>query len=323
MLERFIKYLEVEKRYSALTVKNYRRDIERFIRWCEVGADTELRLHPFSVKEVEPLHIREWIYTRTQPKGEEKGGKKSKGIGAASLNRELSSLRSFFRYLQRHKIIAKSPMLAIQTQKSPKRLPSFVPESRMQRILDDELPSPAIKSNRHIIEMRNRLILLMFYGCGIRLAELVGININDFENDFWSLRVVGKGEKERVIPIIEPLREAVLEYISQIEGQNICKSQEKALFLTLKGARISRITVYRVIKQTLKAGGVQGKRSPHVLRHTFATHLLNHGADMREIQELMGHASLQTTQVYTHNSITQLQKIYLEAHPREGKQRGR
>lgn len=315
MLERFVNYIQAEKRYSPLTVKNYRRDIERFIRWCEAEAEASLRITPFEAKEVEAVHIREWIYARTQR------GKGRKSLGAASLNRELSSLRSFFRFLVRTQAIKRDPMQGIHTLKTPKRLPSFVPESRMRRLLEEEgeqkeLPAESPKSD--FLLLRDQLIILMFYGCGIRLAELVRIDTDHFENDFHSLRVVGKGDKERLIPLVEPLREAILHYISQIEGQNICKNREKALFLTLKGARISRITVYRIVKRTLRAGGVQGKRSPHVLRHTFATHLLNHGADMREIQELMGHASLQATQVYTHNSIAQLQKIYLEAHPREG-----
>ncbi|MBE6196898.1 MAG: integrase [Rikenellaceae bacterium] len=319
MLERFINYIQAEKRYSPLTVKNYRRDVERFIRWCEAEAEPSMRITPFKVEEVEAIHIREWIYARTQHgKGRGKGEKR---LGAASLNRELSSLKSFFRFLIRTQAIKRDPMQGIHTLKTPKRLPSFVPESRMRHLLEEEqerkeAPEGSAKSD--FLLLRDQLIILIFYGCGIRLAELVRIDTDHFENDFHSLRVVGKGDKERVIPLVEPLREAILHYISQIERQNICKNREKALFLTLKGARISRITVYRIVKRTLREGGVQGKRSPHVLRHTFATHLLNHGADMREIQELMGHASLQATQVYTHNSITQLQKIYLEAHPREG-----
>ena len=164
---------------------------------------------------------------------------------------------------------------------------------------------------------RNSLIILMFYACGLRLAELVGIDRSDFSADYTSLRVRGKGDKQRMVPILEFLREKILHYLGLIERQNICISSEKALFLTHKGKRISRSVVYRTVQEELTRAGVQGKKSPHVLRHTFATHLLNGGADMREIQELLGHASLQATQVYTHNSIARLREIYAKAHPRE------
>ena len=323
MVKQFILYIQAEKRFSPLTVKNYRRDIERFVHWCTEEAEPGLRITPFKVEDVEAIHLREWIHIRSQQ--QVRGGKGARGrLGAASLNRELSSLRSFFRYLKRIEKIKLDPMRQIHSLKTPKRLPSFVPESRMHRLLNEELPtteqSPNLKA-QELTALRNRLIIQIFYGCGVRLAELIGIDIDDFSDDFSTLRVVGKGNKERLIPIVAPLQKAILTYISEIRRQNICKNEKKALFLTHEGARISRITVYRIVKRALQEGGVQGKRSPHVLRHTFATHLLNHGADMREIQELMGHASLQATQVYTHNSIAQLQKAYSEAHPREGSPR--
>ena len=151
----------------------------------------------------------------------------------------------------------------------------------------------------------------------MRLAELAGIDRDDFSADCTSLRVRGKGDKQRIVPVLACVREKILHYLRLIERQNICNSTEKALFLTHKGKRISRSVVYRMVRAELTRAGVQGKKSPHVLRHTFATHLLNGGADMREIQELLGHASLQATQVYTHNSIARLREIYAKAHPRE------
>lgn len=157
----------------------------------------------------------------------------------------------------------------------------------------------------------------MLYACGLRLAELIGIDCDDFSDDYRTLRIRGKGDKERIVPVMEFVREKILRYLDLIRRQNICKSGEKALFLTLKGERVSRTAVYRIVQRELGRGGVQGKKSPHVLRHTFATHLLNGGADMREIQELLGHASLQATQVYTHNSIARLREVYAKAHPRE------
>ena len=161
--------------------------------------------------------------------------------------------------------------------------------------------------------------MLLFYSCGLRLAELVGISRDDLSADGTSLRIRGKGDKERMVPILEEVRDKIRHYLRVIERQKICKSEEKALFLTQQGKRISRTTVYRLVQDELTRAGVQGKKSPHVLRHTFATHLMNGGADMREIQELLGHASLQATQVYTHNSIARLREIYAKAHPREQK----
>jgi integrase/recombinase XerC len=170
--------------------------------------------------------------------------------------------------------------------------------------------------------LRDRLIVVFFYATGLRLAELVAIDVDDFSDDWRSLRVVGKGDKERLVPILDPLVDQILAYRDAISRQQICKSGEKALFLTCKGVRVSRSKVYRVVQKALQEGGVQGKKSPHVLRHTFATHLMNAGADMREIQELMGHSSLQSTQVYTHNSIARLSEVYAVAHPRQRTEKG-
>ena len=168
---------------------------------------------------------------------------------------------------------------------------------------------------------RDALIILLFYACGLRLAELVAINRTDLSADLRTLRVRGKGDKERLVPIVSYLSEKISAHLDTISRQQICNFEENALLLTCKGRRISRTAVYRIVQRTLGEAGVQGKKSPHVLRHTFATHLMNGGADMREIQELMGHASLRSTQVYTHNSIARLREIYASAHPR-AQQRG-
>lgn len=296
MLAQFIQYLTAERRYSPLTVRNYRRDVELFLAW--LGTDDER----FDARQVSAQDIREWIIHRT-----EQGT-----LNAASVNREVSSLRSLFRWLHRTGAVDKDIFRNIRSLKTSRRLPAFVPESRMTGIINDcELDC------EEFTQARNSLIILLFYACGLRLAELVGIDRGDFADDLLSLRVRGKGDKHRLVPIVEPVREKISHYLQLIERQNICNFGEKALFLTQQGKRISRSTVYRIVQQELGRGGVQGKKSPHVLRHTFATHLLNAGADMREIQELLGHASLQATQVYTHNSIAKLRDIYAKAHPRE------
>lgn len=296
LLNEFIRYLEAERRYSPLTIRNYRHDVAQLLAWLDIDDTAE------SLRRVSTDDIREWILHRTE----------EAHLGAASMNREVSSLRSFFRWLLSRGIVERNVVQPVAALRTSRRLPVFIPESRMGGIVRD----CEFNTDRFLGE-RNSLILLMLYGCGLRLAELVGINRDDFSDNYTTLRVRGKGDKERQVPILEFLREKILYYLDLIERQNICKSSEKALFLTQKGKRISRITVYRIVKEELGRGGVQGKKSPHVLRHTFATHLLNGGADMREIQELLGHASLQATQVYTHNSIARLREAYAKAHPRE------
>ena len=296
MIADFVRYLEAERRYSPLTIRNYRRDIERFLAWLGVDEAS------FDPSQLRTEDIREWILYRTE----------KSHIGPASMNREVSSLRALWHYLRRQGIVTQDIFRSVRSLRTPRRLPVFVPESRMSGIV-----SECECDSEDFVRERNSLIILLLYTCGLRLAELVGIDRDDFSADFSSLRIRGKGDKERIVPMLEFVREKILHYIGLIERQNICISSEKALFLTHKGKRISRTAVYRTVQEELDRAGVQGKKSPHVLRHTFATHLLNGGADMREIQELLGHASLQATQVYTHNSIARLREIYAKAHPRE------
>lgn len=298
MLEAFIRYLSAERRYSPLTVRNYRRDIERFLHWLGAEADS------FDPAAVTGDTIREWMLHRTE----------QARICAASMNREISSLRAFFRYLHRRGEAPADLFRHVNALRTPRRLPVFVPETRTADLVAEAAREAA---RNDFTSVRNALIVLIFYTCGVRLAELVGIDRTDFSPEYTRLRIRGKGDKERVVPVLAPVKSIILRYLTLIGGQNICNSAEKALFLTHKGVRISRSTVYRIVHDELARAGVQGKKSPHVLRHTFATHLLNGGADMREIQELLGHASLQATQVYTHNSIARLQEVYARSHPRE------
>lgn len=301
MLERFIRYLEAERRFSPLTVRNYRRDIERFMRWLGIAGG-----RPEDEREVlrciKTEDIREWIIYRTE----------HDRVSASSMNREISSLRTLFHWLQKNGEVERDVVKPIASLRTSHRLPAFVPESRMTTIIEH-----CEEEADDFVAARDALIVLLFYTCGLRLAELIAANRDDLSDDCRSLRVRGKGDKERIVPILEFVREKISVYTDAIDRQNFCNSAEKALFLTEQGARISRSAVYRIVQRELAQAGVQGKKSPHVLRHTFATHLLNGGADMREIQELLGHASLQATQVYTHNSIARLQTVYAKAHPRE------
>lgn len=299
MVSAFLKYLEAEKRRSPNTVASYRRDIEQFLEYLGV---TEEDFDPTLVSADD---IREWIISLTE-----------RGLKPTSVNRMISAVGSLYNYLMRRGAIEKNPFLKISQLKTPKNLPSYVPEGKMTRIIDELLNGEAAEGEDEFIAKRNALLVLFLYSTGIRLAELIAIDRDDFDKGYSRLIITGKGDKQRVVPVISLLRDKIVGYVALIKALDICKSGEKALFLTKKGERISRIEVYRVIERQMKLMGVQGKRSPHVLRHSFATHLLNHGADIREIQELLGHSSLNATQVYTHNSIAKLKEVYNDAHPR-------
>ncbi len=307
-VDRFACYLRQEKRCSPLTESSYLRDVDLFLSF--LGTDRER----FEPEHVDTEDVHEWIAALG-----------NRELSNSSINRAISALRTFFRWMADRGYVKENPMAKILSLKKNRVLPKFVPESRMAQIVDDLCRGefPTLSRESSFLRRRDALIVLFFYGSGVRLAELVSIDRTDFDSGFENLKVLGKGNKERIVPIIGMLRRKIKEYLAFVDEEKICKSGEKALFLTEKGERINRSEVYRVVRELLTAEGVQGKRSPHVLRHTFATHLLNNGADMREIQELMGHASLQTTQVYTHNSIARLKEVYRAAHPHAGRSKDR
>ena len=298
IIEQFVSYLQSERRYSPLTVRNYSRDIDDFIAWGNTASEV-----PFSLREARGEDIRNWeLYLADERK-----------LKPQSINRMVASLRSLYRYLLQRKIIDKNIFVNIQSMRTSRRLPKFVSSNQMVVVVDTIFEHLQRDEWR---ERRDALMVLILYGCGLRLAELVGINIEDFDDDFRNLKVRGKGDKERIVPLIERISREVKTYIHKNSSQKICISSENALFLSKQGVRISRSDVQRSVARLLRECGVDGKTSPHVLRHTFATHLLNDGADLREIQELMGHSSLGSTQVYTHNDIASLMRVYAEAHPR-------
>lgn len=294
MIDRFIAYIEAERRYSPLTVRNYRHDIECFAAWwCDHrGRDS------FAPSEVEAEDVRERIMQRVAQ------------LKPTSVNRELSSLKSFFRYLRSRGVISSDILFRISALKTPHRLPTFVPETKMECVLD----ALREQSEGDFREQRNALICSLLYGCGIRLAELCGIRIGDLSSD-GVLRVRGKGDKERIVPLSPSLVARIEHYIASMSSRGLATTADSPLIVGTTGRPLSRVTVQRVVSEELGAANVKGRKSPHVLRHTFATHLLNRDADLREIQELMGHASLQTTQGYTHNSIARLKSVYAKAHP--------
>ena len=298
LIDRFLQWLEAERRYSPLTVRNYRRDIGDFLSWRGVTCDS------FEPRDIMREDVEEWIiYLSDERK-----------LKATSVNRTVASLRTLWRWLMHHGHVERDVVSMIRSTKTPRRLPVFVPDSRMTEVID------GIKEDLRsgdFVRVRDAVVVVLFYTSGMRLAELHQVNVGDISADFSHIRVLGKGNKERIVPLIAPVQEILKKYCGQKSSQNICIDQKKALILSEKEERLSQRTLQRIVDRVLKASGVQGKTSPHVLRHTFATHLLNMGADLRDIQELLGHSSLKATQVYTHNNVERLKAIYAEAHPRE------
>lgn len=310
-LEKFLQYLLAERRYSPLTVRAYGDDLRQFMRFCldevEPGTPSGEDDDPascFDPLAVQANDLRAWIMAL--------GG--TEHLKATSINRKVSSVKAFYRYLRKQGVIANDPFRTISSLKTPKRLPSFVEPSRMKRLTESMLHP----SEEFLVE-RDALIVLLFYATGIRLAELRDIRTDDFSEGFTLLKVRGKGDKERLLPVVQPVAAKIAHYLGLMNMQKSCKNEINFLFLTGEGKQIPRSEIYRVVRETLRGMGVQGKSSPHVLRHTFATHLLGSGMDIRTIQELLGHSSLSATQVYTHNSIEQLKQVYSQAHPRAKK----
>ncbi len=301
VIGRFAGYLAAERRYSSLTVRNYLRDAERFAAW---GA--EASGGAFSLCEARSEDVRSWIVALSE----------SGDMCSASINRTVASVRSLYRYLRREGLVTRDVFAGVSSLRTSRRLPTFVPDNRMAYVVREVLERLDSGDGR---TRRDALMVLVLYTCGLRLAELTAIRRDDFAADFSTLRVRGKGDKVRMVPLLDRVAREIKRGFERNSAENICPNGEKSLFLSSRGCPVSRSDVQRSVARLLRECGVQGKCSPHVLRHTFATHLLNDGADLREIQELMGHASLKATQVYTHNDIARLRQVYATAHPRSRK----
>ncbi len=299
----FLSYMELQRRCSPLTLRNYSRDLELFVEWLqgECGEGTELETATTEL-------IREWIIYRME------GSSVSAPLSASSMNRALATLRSTYSWGEKRGYITRNPLRAIKALKATKPLPHFIPQKAMKQLLEK---SPKEESQTpEWIEERNTLIIETLYFTGLRLSEIASLSRDSFSADFKTLRVMGKGQKERIIPILEPLQQKILSHLAKINQLNIWKNQSNCLFLSKQGKPLSTSMIYKIVKSELSKGDVEGRKSPHILRHTFATHILNRGGDIRVIQELLGHTSLQATQRYTHNSIATLRASYNNAHPR-------
>ena len=296
LVERFLEHLAYEKRSSALTVKAYSGDIAQFSAFLKnsLGDDRP--------EQANDKAVRGWMMSLIEG-----------GTGARSVNRKLSALRAFYHFARTVGAVAADPTDLIEPPKTPKRLPEFVEEKRMVTLLD-KMPWPVGFDG-----LRDRVIIELLYGSGMRLAELVGLTPNDVDLRAHTLRVLGKRKKERIIPIADPLAELLQLYMKERGGLEGDPSMVTPLILKISGEPLSRRAVQRLVTHYLGTVTSQRKRGPHVLRHTFATHLLEHGADLNAVKELLGHASLAATQVYTHNTVEKLKKAHQQAHPRGGK----
>jgi integrase/recombinase XerC len=290
-IERFIRYLQFEKRFSPHTVTAYKNDLDQFSQYI-VSFQSELL-------NVTHQHVRTWIVSLMDD-----------GIEARTINRKISSLRSFYKFLQREDLIGNSPMIYVRAPKIPKRLPIVITEQKMDILLDAQ---DVFSNDFHGI--RDRLIIELLYGTGIRLSELVNLADNDINVYEQQIKVLGKRNKERIIPISKPLAKLVGDYQLQKLNQNF-DNKSSALIVTNQGNKVYAKFIYRTVNLVLSFISTHDKKSPHILRHSFATSLLNRGADLNAIKELLGHSSLAATQVYTHNSVEKLKSIYKQAHPK-------
>ena len=291
LIDAFLDYLRLERNYSERTIVSYRTDLKEFEEFLE---KTETGL---GFTEVHTDNVRNWISDLMD-----------EGRKATSVNRKLSSLRSFYRFLLRKNWITVNPMLKIVGPKKKKPLPSFVREKDMNRLLD------GLSFGEGFVGVRDRTILEMFYATGMRLSELIGLDDVDVDFSAKLVKVTGKRNKQRLIPFGNELAEDLLIY-NKVRNETFPEGTE-AFFVRKDGKRMYPMQVYRIVKRNLSKVVTLKKRSPHVLRHTFATAMLNDNAELRAVQELLGHESLATTEVYTHTTFEELKKVYELAHPR-------
>ncbi len=285
-LDKFLSFLEIERNYSRHTLVNYKIDLDEFFGF----------LKETLIEKVEYLTLRRFLAEL-----------KNKGYKPRTLARKLSALRSFFKFLQREGHIPQNPATLLLTPKLDKRLPNFLTEEETTRLI--ESPSEIKKLGK-----RDRAILEVLYSTGIRVGELVGLNIDSIDFIGNVAKVMGKGKKERLVPIGEKALKAVEGYLNSREDKNQLRAA--ALFLNKNGTRLSARSICTITQKYIQAASIQHHISPHTLRHSFATHLLNRGADLRSVQELLGHVNLSTTQIYTHMTTEKLKRIYSSAHPR-------
>jgi tyrosine recombinase XerC len=283
-IEKFVRYLEIEKNYSGHTITNYKLDLKGFNKFI-LGTELE---------KISYLDLRKYLAVL-----------KEKNFCSRTVSRRLSTLRSFFRFLCREGYIKANPLLMLSSPRLEKHLPSFMTEAEVSRLIE----SAFAKNQKDLLGLRDRAILEVFYSSGLRISELVGLNLEDIDFISGILKIRGKGKKERIVPIGETALATLKKYLEKT------KKPAAALFLNNHNRRITTRGVRFLIAKYLNASGTKPGVSAHTFRHSFATHLLNHGADLRTVQELLGHANLSSTQIYTHLTTDKLKSVYDKAHP--------
>lgn len=292
MVGSFLKYLQFEKRASPHTLAAYSQDLNQFEDFIN------LAFPETNIGEADYGAVRAWIIQLVES-----------GLEAKSVNRKIACLRSFYKFLMRQELIAKDPMSKIRVLKTQKKLPSFVKENDMVNLLDN------VTFDNNLEGARDKLILELFYSTGMRLSELVQLKETQIDLQNCTVKVLGKRNKERVIPFTNSLVQLVINY-REVRGREIGSVNHGYLFVTNKGGPCYPAMVYRTVKKYLQLFTTVEKKSPHVLRHTYATHLLNKGAEINAVKDLLGHSSLAATQVYTHNSMEKIKKAFDNAHPK-------
>lgn len=293
LIKTFLDYLLLEKKYSVHTITAYKNDLISFRDFCEVEYQQN------DISESNYSQIRSWIVSLVD--GE---------VSNRSINRKVSSLKSFYKYLQKIKTIEINPLASHKALKTPKKVQVPFSVKEVTMVLSEIIADDSFET------IRDKLIIELFYSTGMRRAELINLKVSSIDIAEKLVKVVGKRNKERLIPLLPSIVKSLEIYIKNREHLDV---QSEYLFLTQKGNKIYETLVYRVINNYFSRVSSKLKKSPHILRHSFATHLLNEGADLNSVKELLGHSSLASTQVYTHNSLDQIKKVYKQAHPRSNK----
>ncbi|WP_119078826.1 tyrosine-type recombinase/integrase [Chitinophaga alhagiae] len=302
LAEQFLSYLALQKRYSQHTTASYRLDLQQFFEYMQAVYG------PTPLGEIDAFQVQSWLATGLRGRGEKED------VSAVTIRRKISTLKSFFKFAVREGAIAQSPMFKVVSPKMRKRLPLFVEEKGMQQMERNEAGGQPLFADDFDGATR-QLVLDILYQTGIRRAELIGLRHSGISLPNSHIKVLGKGGKERIIPISNHLVASIRAYTER-KGKELENPDQEYLLVKKDGRRVNEGYVYRTVKAALGQVTTLSKKSPHVLRHTFATHLVNNGADINAVKELLGHASLASTQVYTHNTIEKLKNVYKQAHPK-------
>lgn len=290
LTQHFLDYLKFEKRYSRHTIIAYQNDLEQFFAYLSSQFEAP------TLQEITAGMIRSWL---AELKEDE--------ITAKSINRKISSLKSFFKYQLKTGAVAKTPMTTVVAPKIAKRLPAFVQEQQLDTLFNH------VAFSDDWAGRTERLVLELFYATGMRLSELIQLKVTQLDPAYSQIKVLGKGNKERIVPVATTLMQQLKQYVEEKPAEH---AGTPHVFITTKGKPLQPRAVYQFVKDKLSLVTTTQKKSPHILRHSFATHLMNNGADLNAVKELLGHSSLAATQVYTHNTIEKLKEVFKKAHPK-------